>query len=322
MKTPSDSRIRLTKTFSSIFNSRLNFLGITIWPFEFGLAIVVKFIQVVIYYRSRPLSSLIKKVLDFENDRGSCCMIGCDILLGMSNLEARVGVGEVEKSLRLRMPMGPGTDADSLEILFAAAGGMPLKERKAWLTQALAAGIYGDGNNVSGSVYDLGGWLEGGWSWDAVSVSVNWNRYQGERNWKMEADPNVFRRMEQIAREHFHACAKRDELAQEQVQIGDTNLRLEEYAKQDRTMGKALEAFRGMADDDCGTPLWVVALLSSLEVYYILAARRLFLGNPPRLTTGRGGLAFRPELMPVVGIEKARELVKYAREATGLGDYF
>jgi len=46
MRTPSDLRIRFTKTFSSMFNSCLNFLGMTIWPFEFGLVIVVKFILV------------------------------------------------------------------------------------------------------------------------------------------------------------------------------------------------------------------------------------------------------------------------------------
>lgn len=246
----------------------------------------------------------------------------CDILLRMSNLEARVGVNEVEKSLRLRMPMGPGTDADSLEILFAAAGGMPLKERKAWMTQALAAGIYGD-CNVSGSVFNLGKWLEDGWPWDTASISKGWNDYQGERGWNKGAGSDVFRRMSEIAREHYRACVRRVELAQGVVQVGNTDLRLEEYAKQDRTMGKVLEAFRGLADDGDGTPLWAVAILSPLEVYYILAARRLFLANPERMTTtGRGELAFRPESMPVIGIEKARELVKYAREVTGLGDYF
>lgn len=46
MRTPLGFRIRFTKTFSFIFSSCLNFLGITICPFEFGLAIVVKFILV------------------------------------------------------------------------------------------------------------------------------------------------------------------------------------------------------------------------------------------------------------------------------------
>lgn len=226
-------------------------------------------------------------------------------------------VGELERSLWLRMPMGPGTDADSLEILFAAAGGMPLKERKVWLAGALATVLYGD-SNVPGSVYDLGARLEDGWPWNAASISNGWNDYQGERDWKMNAGPDVFRKMAEIAREHFYACAKRDELAQGRVQIGNADLRLEEYGQRDRAMGRVLEAFRGLADDEYGTPLWAVALLSPLEVYYILAARRLFLGNPPRLTTGRGELAFQPESMPVIGIEKARELVKYARMAVGL----
>lgn len=230
----------------------------------------------------------------------------------METLRVRDGVATVEGALRLRLALN---EAEKLDMLLAAANGQKFmtKERQPWIGQALE-GVIG-----SASVSDLGKTL-GRTKLNAVGTAALWLEYERARNLKIYISEADFRKMFEIALEHFKMVWARDRLLSDHFKdIENANCRL----VYDRLGLNVMEALEGFVEGVNGTPMWGVALLSPLEAFCIFANRRLYWANPPLKTTGyRPEPFFEPVNLPKVSIEEARALVKYARGATGLGNYF
>lgn len=245
----------------------------------------------------------------------------------MIKLEARRGVYQVNTKIERYGIFGCDRDAgpNSLEMLLAAANGqryfgeLPIRG----MNGALANVIQDDepwGRHSFLPVCDLGQRLSSGDQPNPAAIAARWNKFQRGEEAPVHISEGEIAQMLLIAYDHFKVRTVREGLANSaDVLIENADVRLSGY---DRIGLNCLPALDRLEMDP---PLWMVALLSPLEVFYLFAVYRRDQTEPQKETKYgimEGSTARPAKKLPKVSYEEAEALVEYAREVAELSTYF